>query len=73
MTTNDSIESGALKVLLARSKLALGSMALVEKQLLEICTVVDNLIENVYDEPIRGEEEKLDTDFFITPSLEVYE
>ena len=71
--TNDSPELRALVILLSRSKLALGSLALVEKQLLDISTVLDNLIENFHNEPIEGEEEKSDTDFFITPPLEVYE
>ena len=56
-----------------RAKLALGSLSLVEKQLLDISTVVDNLIAECYDEPIRGEEEKSDSDFFISPPLEVYD
>ena len=56
-----------------RAKLALGSLSLVEKQLLDISTVVDNYLENFYDEPIRGEEEKSDSDFFISLPLEVYE
>ncbi len=64
-----------LKLLEQRCKLALGSMSLVEKQILEICTVVDNQLENLYDETIRGEEEKFDDqlDFFISPPVEVYE
>jgi len=62
-----------LKLLEQRCKLALGSMSLVEKQLLEICTVLDNQFENVYDETIRGEEENSDQDFFISPPLAVYE
>ena len=61
------------KVLLSRTKLALGSMALVEKQLLEICTVLDEQLGKVYDEHIRGEEENSDQDFFISPPLEVYD
>ena len=61
-----------LKLLEQRCKLALGSLSLVEKQLLDICTVLDNQLENCYDEPIRGEEEKSDSDFFISPPLEVY-
>ena len=56
-----------------RAKLALGSLALVEKQLLDISTVVDNFIENCYDEPIRGEEENSESEFFLRPPLEVYE
>jgi len=62
-----------LKLLGDRADLALGSLALVEKQLLEISTVVDNLLENSHDETTRGKEEKSESDFFITPPLEVYE
>ena len=61
------------KLLRSRARLALGSMALVEKQLLSICTVLDEELREVYDEPIRGEEEKSDQDFFISPPVEVYE
>ena len=61
------------KVLLARTKLALGSLVLVEKQLLDIRTVLDNLVEIRYAEAIRGEEEKSDLDFFISPPVSVYE
>jgi len=70
---SNSPEHRALMILLDRAKLALGSLALVEKQLLDISTVLDNLLQNFYDEPIRGEEEKSDTDFFISPPLEVYD
>jgi len=62
-----------LKLLRERAKLALGSMALLEKQLLDISTVVDNEIAKVYDETIRGEEENSDLGFFITPPITVYE
>ena len=62
-----------LKLLSSRAKLALGSLELVSKQLLEIHTVVDNLIAECYDEPIRGEEENSDSEFFISPPLEVYD
>ncbi len=65
-----------LKLLGQRCKLALGSLSLVEKQLLEICTVVDNQLENCYAEAIRGEEEQLDSpesDFFISPPVSVYD
>ena len=63
----------SMKLLGQRAKLALGSLSLVEKQLLDISTVVDNLLENFYDEPIRGEEKNSDQDFFISPPLSVYE
>ena len=64
-----------LKLLEQRCKLALGSLVLVEKQLLEICSVVDNHIQEFYAEAIRGEEEKSDSqlDFFISPPLSVYD
>ncbi len=62
-----------LKVLADRTQLALGSLALVDKQLLEISSVVDDLIEKLHHEDTRGQEEKLDSDFFITPPLEVYD
>ena len=61
-----------LVVLQNRCKLALGSMALVDKQLLCICTALDNELGISYDEPIRGEEEKSD-DFFLSPFLSVYD
>ena len=64
----------SLKLLGQRAKLALGSMALVEKQLLDICTAVDNHLEKLYDEPIRGEEENSgDSEFFISPPLSAYD
>ena len=63
----------SIKLLVNRAKLALGSLSLVEKQLLDICTVLDNQLENLYDEPIQGEKKNSDQDFFISPPLEVYE
>jgi len=68
-----NVDRTTLKLLEQRAKLALGSLSLVEKQLLDINTVLDNLIENVYDEPIRGEEKNSEQDFFISPPLEVYD
>jgi len=62
-----------LKLLDQRCQLALGSLALVEKQLLDISTGVDNLNQKLYDEPIRGEEKNSDQDFFISPPLSVYD
>ena len=62
-----------LKLLVDRAQLAMGSLALVEKQLLEISAVLDNLRENFYAEAIRGEEENSDSGFFITPPIEVYD
>ena len=61
-----------IKLLVSRAKLAQGSMSLVDKQLSEILSVLDNLLENVYAEAIRGEEENSDLEFFISPPLEVY-
>ena len=49
-----------LKLLEQRCKLALGSLSLVEKQLLDICSALDNELESNYDEPIRGEEKNSD-------------
>ena len=63
-----------IKLLVNRCRLAQGSMALVDKQLSEILFALDNQVENVYDEPIRGEEENLDDSrFFISPPISVYE
>ena len=61
-----------VKLLVERAKLAQGSLALVEKQLAEILGALDNTVEMLYAEAIRGEEEKSDLDFFISPPLEVY-
>jgi len=60
------------KLLEQRCKLAIGSLALVEKQLNEILGALDNTPEKMYDEHIRGEEENSDSDFFISPPLSVY-
>ncbi len=62
-----------IELLVNRAKLAQGSMALVEKQLTEILCELDNELEKVYDEHIRGEEENSDSGFFISPPLSVYE
>ncbi len=62
-----------IELLVNRAKLAQGSMALVEKQLTEILYVLDNQLENVYAEAIRGEEENSESGFFISPPLSVYE
>ena len=61
------------KLLVSRCKLAIGSLALVEKQLQFVLEVLDNQLENVYDESIRDEEENSDSGFFISPPLEVYD
>jgi len=62
-----------IKLLAQRTKLALGSLALVDKQLTEILGALDNGVEMPYDEPIRGEEENSESEFFISPPLEVYD
>ena len=62
-----------IKLLEQRATLALGSLALVEKQLSEIQQALDNLLKEVYTEAIRGEEENSDSDFFISPPLSVYD
>ena len=67
------VDRPLLKLLEQRCKLAIGSLALVEKQLQSVLSELDNLIENVYDETIRGEEKNSESDFFISPPLEVYD
>ena len=62
-----------IKLLVNRTKLALGSLSLVEKQLTEILGELDNSVEILYAEAIRGEEEKSELDFFISPPLSVYD
>ena len=62
-----------IKLLVNRTKLAIGSLSLVEKQLSEILSVLDNQVEILYAEAIRGEEENSDSDFFISPPLSAYE
>ena len=67
------MERPLIKLLVSRCKLAIGSLALVEKQLQSVLEVLDNQVENVYAEAIRGEEENSDLDFFISPPLSVYD
>ena len=62
-----------IKLLVNRVKLAQGSMALVEKQLTEILGALDNQVEILYAEAIRGEEENSESEFFISPPLSAYE
>ena len=62
-----------VKLLVSRAKLAQGSLALVEKQLSEILSALDNTVEILYAEAIRGEEENSDSKFFISPLLSVYD
>ena len=72
--SNDSPEARLhlSKLLFDRTKLALGSLALVDKQLLEIHTVLTEMT-NIDILTEQGEEENSDSGFFITPPLEVYE
>ena len=62
-----------VKLLVSRVKLAQGSLALVDKQLSEILGALDNTVEILYAEAIRGEEENSDLEFFITPPVSVYD
>ena len=62
-----------MKLLADRCKLAIGSLALVEKQLQSCLSTLDNQVQKLYDEPIRGEEKNSDQDFFISPPLSVYD
>jgi len=61
-----------INLLVNRVDLALGSMALIEKQLLEIHTVLDDQVENSHHEDTRGQEENPEFDFSSIP-LEVYD
>ena len=69
------MSSPLIKLLVSRTKLALGSLALVDKQLSEILYALDNNSEKIYDDTLRGEKENsdFDRDFFISPPLEVYD
>ena len=62
-----------LKLLANRCRLAIGSLALVEKQLQSVLMELDNSLEKVYDKSTGDEEENSDLGFFISPPLEVYE
>ena len=62
-----------VKLLVSRVKLAQGSLALIDKQLSEILGALDNTVEILYAEAIRGEEENSDSGFFISPPLSVYD
>ncbi len=66
------MDRALIKLLEQRCKLAIGSLALVDKQLQSCLYELDNQLEKAYDEPIRGEEENSDSGFFISPPLEVY-
>ena len=65
--------SALTKLLVNRTKLALGSLSLVEKQLTEILLELDNSSVELYDDTHRGEKENSDQDFFISPPTEVYD
>ena len=68
-----AIPNEVAKVLLMRSKLALGSLELVEKQLLDIRTVLTE-VQNFVILNEQGDEQKSDdSDFFISPPLSAYE
>ena len=69
------MDRALIKLLVNRTKLALGSMSLVEKQLTEILGALDNQVEILYADTLRGEKENSDSDrdFFISPPLEVYD
>ena len=67
------MDRALMNLLEQRCKLAIGSLALVEKQLQSVLEVLDNQLAKVYDEHIRGEEENSDQDFFISPPLGVYD
>ena len=73
MITNDSPEGRALAVLLSRTKLALGSMSLVEKQLLELHTVLTELMENCIVGPQGVESQSSSESFDLSPDLSAYE
>ena len=61
-----------LKLLEQRCKLAIGSLALVEKQLEELLGELDKQLQMFYAEAIRGEEENSDLEFFISPPISAY-
>ena len=62
-----------LEILVNRCQLALGSLSLVEKQLVDISTALDDQLENFHHGDQRGQEEKSDSGFFITSPLEAYD
>ncbi len=67
MSPNESV-----KLLMNRCDLALGSLALVEKQLLDIRTAL-TVTEKFVILTEQGEEENSDSEFFISPPLSVYD
>ena len=63
-----------IKLLVDRCQLALGSNALVVKELEEVSAAFDNMCEILYTEPIRGEENHQESfDDPSVPPLSVYE
>ena len=68
-----NVNRDTVKLLVNRCGIALGSMSLVEKELLEIHTVLTELQNFAMMESQGDEEEKSDLDFFIKPPVEVYE
>ena len=62
-----------IKLLVNRCQLALGSNALVVKELEEVSAALDNMMNILYAEDTRGEEENSELEFFITPPLSVYD
>ena len=62
-----------IKLLVNRCQLALGSNALVVKELEEVSAALDNMMNILYAEDTRGEEENSEQDFFISPPLSVYD
>ena len=62
----------AIAILLDRVSIALGSLSLVDKELVVIQTVLTEWSENSRMNHPGDEKEKSDSDFFITPPLEVY-
>ena len=63
----------ALRILLDRTELALGSLVLVEKQLLEIRSDLTTAVQKLTLKPQGDEEENSDLEFFISPPVSVYD
>ena len=62
-----------IKLLVNRCQLALGSNALVVKELEEVSAALDNMMNVLYSDTLQGEEKNSEQDFFISPPLEVYD
>ena len=67
------MDDTTLKLLVNRVMLAIGSLSLVDKQLMEVKAIFDNDFQNLYCESTRGEKENSDLEFFISPPLSVYD